>query len=266
MPIAICQIRQDPHYRRYAFETGLRKAGYRMVTAGSPGGKHDLLVIWNRYGSFAAMADTWEAKGGTVLVCENGYVGKDEHNHQYYAISAHGHNGSGWWPEATYDRFEKLNLEINEWQKNEAGHLLICGQRGIGSSLMASPPDWHKKVLPYLMLRTKRPIRTRLHPGNNAPTVPLEEDLKGAYACVIWSSSSGIKSLLLGIPVLYAAPYWMCSEAAEKLLESKVDTVSLPENRAEAMQKMAWAQWSVKEIEEGTPFILFQDEIKRKFS
>lgn len=262
MRLANCQIRQDPHYRRQAFEAGLRKSGYQLVTSGTPSSPEDLLVIWNRYGPFNVMANAWEARGGTVLVCENGYVGKDDTGHQYYAISAKGHNGSGWWPTGTYDRFEKLHLVVQDWKPNDDGHMLICGQRGIGSPSMASPPDWHKSVEPKIRVAYKNnPIRTRLHPGGNAPTTPLEDDLRGAKACVIWSSSSGVKSLLLGVPVIYDAPHWICAESATKIAEQKID---YPDNRLDTFRKMAWAQWSVKEIEEGIPFALFIEELGRR--
>ncbi len=251
MKKAICLIRAEPHYRREAFVNGLKRAGYSLVERGHAERPEDLLVIWNRYGSNGAMADAWEQAGGTVLVAENGYIGKDALSRQYYAVSVHGHNGSGQWPRGDGSRFAALNIELQPWQVRD-GYSLICGQRGIGTRLMASPPDWHKSAASRLK-KEGNPIHVRLHPGNHEPQVPLEQDLARARDCVIWSSSSGVKALVLGIPVRYDAPFWICSPAATRL-----DQPLLYDDAARlaAIERMAWAQWSVEELESGMPFLL----------
>jgi len=258
--IVMCQIRQEPGYRREAFLRGLKAVGYRLVPTGRPTDKRDLLVIWNRYGGQGVMADTWEREGGTVLVCENGYVGKDDNGRQFYAISANGHNGSGWWPEGTEDRFATLGIEVKPWTVTEEGHYLVCGQRGIGTPLMASPNAWERHMVARIR-RVKPDARTlvRLHPGNAPAKTHLEDDLKGAYACVIWSSSSGVKALVNGVPVYYDAPHWICGGGATPA--SKIGGFALVDDgaRMQALRRMAWAQWSVAEIEQGEPFRRFQD-------
>ena len=260
--IAMCLIRPEPVYRREAFVSGLKNTGYTLVSSGKPSSKEDLLVIWNRYGGSEVMANTWEQHGGTVLVCENGYIGKDQENRQLYAISAHGHNGSGWWPQGAEDRFAMLGIEPQPWKSNSEGHFLVCGQRGIGTKLMASPNDWHNAAAARIRKLTNKTVRVRLHPGNKPATTTLESDLDKAYACVVWSSSSGVKALVLGYPVFYDAPYWICSDAAMQIKSAgdaaMVDDVA----RLKALRKMAWAQWTVKEIESGEPFMRFLSAIR----
>lgn len=262
--IAMCVIRQDPHYRRDAFINGLRRAGYSLVDHGRPTSTDDLLVIWNRYGANGAMADRWEQSGGTVLVSENGYIGKDNNGHQLYALAIHGHNGSGRWPIGDEDRFTPLGIPLMPWVDRPQGYSLICGQRGIGTRQMASPPDWHKKVYNSLSGRQLNDLRIRLHPGNNAPTISLEQDLSGASDCVIWSSSSGVKALVMGIPVRYDAPRWVCSGAADKLTWS--GQAKLPvgndDTRLSALKHMAWAQWRISELETGEPFVRIREYVR----
>jgi hypothetical protein len=279
--IAVCHIRQQPQYRREAFEKGLRAAGYNLVASGSPAGAEDLLVIWNRYGPFHAMATAWERKGGTVLVCENGYVGKDDQGRQLYAISATGHNGSGWWPVSDEeDRFASLGLPVHAWRfgaglaEPKDGYVLVCGQRGIGSPAMASPPDWHKKAAHEAaknqLQGAQFKVKVRLHPGDNTPPpTTIEQDLVGAVCCVIWSSSSGVKALLAGVPVVYDAPHWICAVAAERYRDvigapDWGDRLQQPDLRLPALRRMAHAQWRVAEIEAGEPFRRFRVEIKRR--
>ncbi len=252
MKNALCMIRAEPHYRREAFIGGLRAAGFRLIEKGMAADPEDFLIIWNRYGSSGSMADAWEKNGGTVIVAENGYLGKDAAGHQLYALSIHGHNGSGIWPGGGPERFAALNIELQPWVKRE-GYSLICGQRGIGTPHMASPPDWHKLAQTRLQ-KQGNPTQLRLHPGNHMPAIPLETDLAGARDCVIWSSSSGVKALTLGIPVRFDAPFWICANAA-----SRLDAPLLydDEKRLHAMRQMAWAQWSIAELDKGEPFMRF---------
>jgi hypothetical protein len=260
--IAISRIRPLPHYRREAFDAGLRAAGYSVVQSGRPTGPSDLLVIWNRYGPAATEADNWEAAGGTVLVCENGYAGKDKDGIQYYAIAAQGHNGSGWCPSGNVDRFAALGIELHPWVHRPDGYALICGQRGIGSPRMASPPNWHMNADRRVRAWWPR-TKLRLHPGNNAPAVPLDDDLAGAAHCVIWSSSSGVRALCLGIPVYFDAPHWICEVAARRLANPERGVFD-DTWRARALWRMAEAQWSVAEITSGEPFVRFREAIEQR--
>lgn len=260
--IAMSQIRKDPCYRHDAFLNGLRKAGYSVTTSGHPKAPEDLLVIWNRYGGAEIMANTWEREGGTVLVCENGYIGQDKNGHQLYAISAHGHNGSGWWVHLGSDRFSALGVELKPWKEpTENGHLLICGQRGIGTKLMASPSNWHDQAAKKLRMLTKRPVKIRLHPGNQPAKTKLDADLEGAHACVIWSSSSGVKALANGYPVFFDAPHWICSMAGHRVGDPVENVNRDSVLRELAMFRMAEAQWTVAEIASGEPFVQFRDHI-----
>lgn len=255
---AICTIRPLPHYRRDAFVSGLQRAGYVVTDKdGKPNDRRDLLVIWNRYGVFEDRANRWEADGGTVLVAENGYMGKDTEGRQYYALAIHGHNGSGWIPMYDEDRFAMLGIELQPWVDRPNGYDLICGQRGIGSKLMASPPNWHVKAAK----RTPQPnnMRIRTHPGNLPAPTPVEADLAGAQRCIIWSSSSGVKALALGIPVRYDAPCWIGSAAATRLDES--DDRREDGARRFAMTCIANAQYSIEELESGAPFATFRDSV-----
>jgi hypothetical protein len=239
------------------------------VSGGNPGKPNpgDVLVIWNRYGPWHDMANRFEKDGGTVLVAENGYINPggsapkfDVHTKEgprpgdYYAISVHGHNGSGRWPTGGPERWQALGVELKPW-RTEGEHILVCGQRGIGTPLMASPPNWHENAAARIRKVTKRPVKIRTHPGNDAPKIPLSEDLKNAWACVIWSSGSGIKALTQGIPVAYDAPHWIASGGATKLSETDFESMLCDDAaRLSALERMAWGQWTIAEIQTGEPF------------
>jgi hypothetical protein len=267
-------VREQPWYRREAFTVGLRAAGYTVHTQRPDKiERDDVLVIWNRYAENHALANKFEGAGARVLVAENGYcsaaggtpkfeVMKQVTDDSYYAVSVHGHNGSGQWPTGDGSRFAALGVQPQPWNSNPDGHILVCGQRGIGSPTMASPPDWHDRVSNDLRKKTKRKVVVRTHPGNNEPQRKLDLDLEGAHSCVIWSSGSGVKALLLGIPVFYDAPHWICESGAlplgarEKSIRDPEVTLQDDKARLHALEQMSWAQWKVSELVSGEPFKL----------
>lgn len=236
---------------------GLRAAGYQ-VAAGRPWGKvapGDVLVTWNRYAEVEAIADGFEAAGGTVLVAENGYCGRDAAGRQYYALAIGGHNGSGRWPSGGPERWKALGLELGLW-RDRGDHILVCPNRSFGRRDMIMPADWAANVVKRLRRHTSRPIRVRPHPGNwqeTPPKIPLAADLENAHACVIWSSSCGVHALLAGVPVFFECPHWILAGAGERDIRNIEEPAF--RDRGDPFVRLAWAQWSVDEIASGRPFI-----------
>jgi hypothetical protein len=212
-------------------------------------------VIWNRYGGNEAMADRFEAEGGTVLVAENGYIGRDDKGRQHYALAIHGHNGSGRWSPGDGRRWAALNVTPQP-MRTAGQHVLLCPNRHFGMRGMEMPQHWVNETLAVLRKHTKRPIRVRPHPGNwqaKAPQTPLAEDLAGAWMVVTWASSAGVHALVAGIPVIATAPHWICKGAALTRLED-IEQAAPPDLRLGAFEGMAWAQWTVDEIASGAAF------------
>lgn len=257
MKRAFVAIRKEPAYRREAIVAGLTNCGFALVCKEfKPTDNTDWLVLWNRKrGTEEDLAERWESKGGSVIVMENGYLQKVDKT--MYAISVGQHNGAGWSPVGNEDRFVTLGFEVKPWDSRPgSGHILVCGQRGIGSSLMASPPQWAEKVVKRLSVDPNRwKMRHRPHPGNFAPKTSLVGDLKEAMGCMIWSSASGVRALVEGVPVSYAAPHWICSAGATRY-SGKDAAVFLCDDhlRNVALHCMSHGQWAVAEIAAGEPF------------
>ena len=246
-------VRQQPHYRHEAFLSGLRVAGY-SVTAGAPSfplSRGDVLVTWNRYGEHERIADRFEREGGTVLVAENGYIHGRHDGGDYYALSIHGHNGIGRWNVGGAERWERLGVELQPF-RSAGKHVLIAPNRAFGMRGYTMPNNWPQDAAERMRRVTLLPVRVRLHPGNDAPKVPLENDLRDAHCVVIWSSSVGVKALIAGIPVVCEAPAWICKSATTS------DYAGIDQDwsarRLEALRSLAWAQWKVEEIANGTAF------------
>lgn len=252
---ACCLIRNQPVYRREAFVAGLEAAGYQVLNRLYDTRPGDVLVIWNRYGEVEQHADRWEAQGGTVIVAENGYVDPGRHSERsWYALAVGGHNGQGRWPhgEGRWSRIApRLGAEVKPWRA-QGDHILVCPNRVFGRRGYVMPGDFAPSVKHHLARMTKRPVRIRPHPGNEAPAVPLEQDLANCWAVVIWASSAGVHALLAGVPVVCIAPAWILRQAASTRLD-ETPAPAMPE-RGAALERLAWAQWHIEEIASGEPF------------
>lgn len=195
---------------------------------------------------------------------ENGYAGKDRNGLQLYAISVGQHNGAGWFPVSDENRFSALGLEVKPWADRPHGYVLVCGQRGIGSTMMASPPQWAEKVVKRLSAGSNiQKLKHRPHPGNFAPKTLLTDDLKQARGCMIWSSASGVRALIEGVPVSYAAPHWICSASATRYTgKDTVIFLADDDARQQALHRMSHGQWTVDEIASGEPFKRILDNLE----
>ena len=255
---AVCLIRKEPAYRREAFEKGLQRVGFTLTNAMTPSGPEDWLILWNRKaGSDAVLANTWENRGGTVIVAENGYLQKLDKT--YYAIGVHGHNGAGWFPVGDEDRFAKLWIDVKPW-RTDGSEIVIRGQRGIGLPPVASPHNWTRATLAHVQRLTKLPVRVYEHPGDKGKLEKDLANLKNAAGLVIWSSAMGIRALVEGVPVWYASPSWICARGGAGRLSEFPFRCEL--NRLTVLNKMAHGQWHFDEIATGEPFARIIDHRK----
>lgn len=215
----------------------------------------DVVLMWNRYGENHDLACRAERAGATVLVAENGYLHGRHDGGDYYALAIGGHNGSGRWHVGGRERWDALGVELKPW-RTDGEHIVVAPNRPFGRPDMMMPLNWASDAERRLRRLTTRPIKVRAHPGNNPPTVPLEDDLRAAWAVVIWASSAGVKALVDGVPVICEAPYWICKGAADANAEcvEKIDDRGGLVTREAALRRLAWAQWSVNEIASGEPF------------
>ena len=256
MPFAYNLTRQEIHYRHDAFSAGLKAAGYEVrgdYSAG--GGPGNVLLIWNRYSTYHDIATRFEATGGTVLVAENGYLGPGGisphamNPRTIYALGRGAHNDSGAIPEGGPERWAALGVDLKPWRAS-GEHIVVCPNRSFGMPDRMMPPNWPIDVCNRLRKLTRREVRLRPHPGNAPAKKPLAEDLAGAHCVVIWSSSAGVHALASGIPVFVESPFWImkgCNAGAD------IEHPLMPD-RIPHFQRLAWGQWALPQIEDGTAF------------
>jgi hypothetical protein len=211
-----------------AYEAGLKRLGY-SVTHGitmtpEPG---DILVTWNRIRAGDEAARVFERHDLPVLVAENAAWGNGFNGQKWNSLARTFHNQSGRFPIGGNERWDSLGVDLMPWRTS--GETVVLPQRGIGPREVAMPRSWRAAG------------RVRGHPGKDEG-IPLQQDLARAGKVVTWGSGAAVKALLWGIPVESHMPNWIAEQD------------NTDEGRLAMFRRLAWAQWTLEEIEIGTPF------------
>lgn len=260
MKRALLLIRPQPNYRREAFESGVRAAGFGIVTALQRAEPGDLLVTWNRYGAADAMAHAVEAAGAAVIVVENGYLGRDAAGQKLYAMQRSMLHGFGPFHVGEGDRLAALGVQFKPWRTG-GSEVIVLAQRGIGVDPVRSTPDDAQRVASAIRRATGLPVRIRAHPGDREPEIPLADDLARAAFAVCHTSAAGLHALVMGVPVVTTAERWLGRPAASYVpagdlaawRDAPARLVRDDALRSQTFHRVAWAQWTVDEIKTGEP-------------
>lgn len=251
---AFLNVKDRQDYKKFEMVEGVRRAGYEIVASRDklPLDESSLFVTWNLHNS-EQFSNQLRRHGGKVIVVENPYIKYDKDGVEYLAMQRDGHNGSGVTPTGGTERLERLGLKFQDWK--EGTHILVADQRGIGATAMRSPFQFGQKMVTHLGKITARRVVYRPHPGRVLPPSvlpPLEQQMRGAHAVVVWASNVATTALLQGIPVFYCAPYITLKLAAK----SGVKGIESPwrGDRIPAFTKLSWSQWSLPEVASGEAF------------
>jgi hypothetical protein len=183
--------------RHGAIERGCRAAGFKVIH-GYPRTRitpDDILLTWTVFkGIKEKTARDFERAGGRVVVCEEAYF-RQVNGEKNFALALGEHCGGGRWNCLDSERWDSFNIPLRPWRDpGTADHILVTEQRGIGSSAMGSPANWHEGVKRRLEDITKRPVIIRWHPktrtnrSNAAQQPSAERQLENCHAVITWSS------------------------------------------------------------------------------
>jgi len=182
--------------------------------------------------------------------------------------------------ETSFKRTDKvkkeLGLNIKDWRKN-GEHILLCLNRGTGgfSSFGTGCYEWAREVIQRLRLYTDRKIIIRSHKHfviteklredqknldwilsniKNVEHTSIEksnllDDLKNAWACVVYTSTAGAVALMEGIPVFVTHPACFYRMYGSGDL-GQIENPKIP-NRDMFMTYYTNSHWSLQEVEDG---------------
>lgn len=240
---AVVNLRDTPAYRKESFLSGLQKAGFDIVAVLRDPKPDDVLVIWNRSGGDSEQAGMFERAGARVIVCENGYMGREWNDSIWYAMSLGQHNGAGSFPCTHGARWRKYGFELAPVRQGGT-EIVMLPQRGIGQLGVAMPRGWENDS----------PVKCRIrkHPGIQ-PCISLDDDLANARAVYTWGSGAAIKAMALGIPVVYAFNRWIAGCGGVHVSAVDWDNIAIGD-RLTAFERVFDAMYRLDEIESGIAF------------
>jgi hypothetical protein len=243
---ALNLLRPGLHYRREAFDAGLKAAGLQVVQSLRDPGPGDVLLIWNRYGNAEEHARHFESRGAAVIVAENGYLGKHWRGGDWFSLSGGHHAGAGVILDDGPERWDSWHVSMNPYRPGGA-ESVIFGQRGIGERGIKSPDRWAENV------RARTGGRIRKHPGTGKESVPIEKDLASARECFTWNSAAALHALMMGVPVWCDFDRWIGMQACRPLREWPGDPNRDESTRLQMFRRLAWSIWTLDEIRTGEP-------------
>lgn len=180
------------------------------------------------------------------------------------------------------NRWEKLKsnlrLELKPW-RSSGDHILICTQRNGGWSMRGlDVMQWlDQTIIAIRQYSKKRPIIVRTHPGDKksrlymkirhknvylSNKLNLQEDLRNAWASVVYNSSPSVASVIEGVPTFLTDPFPQHSQSLSvaNLDLSKIENPLLPE-RLPWVQKLAMCHWNFDELKSGEAWNFFKKYI-----
>lgn len=238
-----------------AMYIGLKTTGFDVaMNTESNIGNYDISVCWGwRRGTKE------KAKNKRVLVMEHGYM---INRHKWISLGWDGLNNNANFlnEDVSFDRWNDIFREHMKPWKFDGEYILFCGQVPGDMSLNGKIlVDWYIPTAQKASKEYRLPVVWRPHPLDKFGSrikipkakldvkTPLTESLKKAAAIMAFNSNSLIDGVMSGVPPIAfdkGTMTWdLCAKNYEPL--KRLD-------REDWGRKMAYTQWSLDEIENGT--------------
>ncbi len=259
----------SPAPRTQKFLDGCRRHEYEVVTLNSRGGHRmddslsgvDIAVCSGAKSGTQNARSACARLGIPVVIIDLGYLKRSKGVKDLVGYNQAGWNKLCWVPDGPVDpsRFNALGLGVAESHKPKGpGYILLAGQ--VGGDAQHGLTE--KQILDYLANRAKELRGSwprggcvfRPHPSAPLAKLPdiipsgrvdparqtLAESLAGAERIVTYNSTLGVDAMLMGIPVDSVSTAHYHKHASGDL-----------ETRLAYLHRLAWAQWSLDELERG---------------
>jgi hypothetical protein len=163
-----------------------------------------------------------------------------------------------------------IGLDIKDW-KRDGEYILFLIQRDGGWSMKGqSPVEWTRQKIEAVRKVSNLPIVLRPHPGkiadlrpllrpgvtiSDSTKVPIEHDLKRAKAAFVFNSSSGVASILEGVPLWVDDSGSVCWDVANY----NIGDINYPRliDRSQWINDLAACHWTDQESRQGLVYKQF---------
>lgn len=258
------------------FRSALRKFGveHKSIREYEP---TENAIVWGAYkeGIFADsgyrkdLSNEQRKRGLNTIVVERGYVKRQD----YYAIGFTNYprelnNESDFKNRGMpNDRARQLSVSLESWKEpdKKRKHVLVCGQTFDDANVDdINYGEWLTKTLLVLLKTSDKKIIYREHPLEKRQNIripkgvklsvdrSIEQDLEIAASVVSYNSNSCVEAVIKGIP---AFTFSERSVAWDVTNHNLLD-INNPKkfDRQQWLNDLTYAQWNLKEIEQGLPF------------
>jgi hypothetical protein len=163
-----------------------------------------------------------------------------------------------------------IGLNIKDW-KRDGEYILFLVQRDGGWSMKGlSPVEWTRQKIEAVKKVSNLPIVLRPHPGkiadlrpllrpgvtiSDSTKVPIEHDLRRAKAAFVFNSSSGVASILEGVPLWVDDSGSVCWDVANY----NIGDINYPRliDRSQWINDLAACHWTDQESRQGLVYKQF---------
>lgn len=214
----------------------------------------------------------YRAKGYPVVNMDLGYWSRDSRKRMqgYNKVSVNARHPDAYFMRRAQqgDRFERLSLQIAPW-RSDGGPIVVCGMsdkaaRAAGLRFL----EWETDIVSRIRALTDRQIVFRAKPNKRksfaslpgvesvSSEIPIEQALRGAWACVARHSNACADALISGVPVY-------CEEGIASALSMRLDQIDnppLPDGREQWAWNAAYCQWTTDEMRNGECWAFLKNE------
>ena len=216
----------------------------------------DAVVALGLAGRSRLVRDTYRAKGIPVFIIDAGYILRD------CGYSQFGIGDLNWLPDAAYhDRAEEMVLFAQNKRK-QGSFILVAGQLPGDNQHSINVIEWRDKTLGALKELTDLPVCFRPHPRVERPQNTISEALEDCHCLVTHNSTAAYEAIRQGIPVI-CDPCAAYSEVCETRLENvNAPKIGTKAKRQKMLDRVAYAQWTLEELETGEPLKFLIEQLE----
>lgn len=259
MQFTVIASQSAPHQLRHqeVMAAGLKKLGVPVKLAHSLKADTQFVACWGwRHGK--QMRD----QGHEVIVMERAYLGD---RFLWTSLAWNGLNGHGDFGTQPNDggaRFSD-NFGMKPWRTTPGKNVLIMGQVPGDASLQGrNMMPWYEAVATLAADAYQLPVMFRQHPGAIKRGIrqnprhcaksfgELDEALNEAHVVITFNSNSAVDAVIAGVPAITMDKGTMAWDVTAHTIGDRV----MPD-RTEWANKLAWKQWQLNEIMDGSALV-----------
>jgi len=170
-----------------------------------------------------------------------------------------------------------LGISLQPW-RTQGNHILICLQRNGGWSMGGLDViQWMNSTILEIRKYSKRPIVVRAHPGDKkiggylkinhkavslSINTDLRDDLRNAWATVVYNSSPSVSSIIEGIPAFLTDPQPQHSQSFA-VANTDISRIEDPTmiDRQSWIDRLSMCHWKFDELKSGEAWQFFKKYI-----